>query len=143
MAQTAFEIDQFLSGIYYTIGQPSSYSGVRKLWSDVKKRQSKPRGITLTVVSKWLKEQTTHTIHSTPKTIFSTEHIIVEHIDEQWDSDIIQMDQLAQYNRGYKYILICIDIFSRYAWARPLKFKTSTDVTIAFTDIVKMSGRIC
>jgi transposase InsO family protein len=143
MAHKSFEIDQFLSGIYYTIGQPGSYSGVRKLWNEVKKRQIKPKGITLSVVGKWLKEQTTHNIHSTPTKIFNTEHIIVEHIDDQWDSDIIQMDELAKYNRGYKYILICIDLFSRYAWARPLKFKKSTDVTIAFTDIVKTSGREC
>ena len=53
------------------------------------------------------------------------------------------MDDLVKYNRGYKYILVCIDIFSRYAWARPLKLKTSAAVTIAFTDIVKTSGRVC
>ena len=81
MTQTS-EVDLFLSGIYYTIGQPSSYSGVRKLWNEAKKREHKPQGITLSVVSKWLKEQTTHRIHSSPAKLFDTEHIIVEHIDE-------------------------------------------------------------
>ena len=142
MARTP-EIDLFLSGIYYAIGQPSSYSGIRKLWNEVKNRPRKPQGITLSVVSKWLKEQTTYMIHKSPVKTFDTEHIIVEHIDEQWDSDIIQMDDFAKYNRGYKYILVCIDVFSRFAWARALKFKKSADVTTAFTDIIKTSGRVC
>ena len=71
------EIDLFLRGVYYTLGQPSSYSGLRKLWSEIKKIQPKPPGITLNLVSKWLKEQTTHLIHSTPQRLFKTEHIIV------------------------------------------------------------------
>ena len=137
------EIDLFLRGVYYTLGQPSSYSGLRKLWSEIKKIQLKPPGITLNLVSKWLKEQTTHLIHSTPQRLFKTEHIIVEHIDEQWDSDIIQLDDLARYNKGYKYILICIDIFSRYTWARALKSKRSADVATVFTDIVNTSNRLC
>src|SRR5258708_2393406 len=41
----------------------------------------------------------------------------------------------AAHNEGYKYILVVIDIFSRYAWAEPVKSKSPKDVKPAFERI--------
>ena len=49
--------------------------------------------------------------------------------------------RFARVNRGYKYILVVIDVFSRFAWARPLKTKTGVEVANAFQDIFR-HGRI-
>jgi hypothetical protein len=38
----------------------------------------------------------------------------------------------ANVNDGYKYILTLIDLFSRYAWAEPLKDKSANEVAAAF-----------
>ena len=76
MAHKSFEIDQFLSGIYYTIGQPGSYSGVRKLWNEVKKRQIKPKGITLSVVGKWLKDQETAQMYAPARKTTQTQQFV-------------------------------------------------------------------
>jgi hypothetical protein len=38
-------------------------------------------------------------------------------------------------NKGHCYILTVIDVFSRYAWARPLKTKTGAEMVHAFSDI--------
>jgi len=42
---------------------------------------------------------------------------------DQVQCDLIDMQKLSDMNGGYKYILVCIDIFSRKAWARPLASK--------------------
>ncbi|RYA73623.1 hypothetical protein DD595_24885 [Enterobacter cloacae complex sp. 4DZ3-17B2] len=47
----------------------------------------------------------------------------------------------ADENKGYKYLLTVIDVFSKYAWARPVKRKTGDDVTAAMKSIFEM-GRI-
>ena len=44
-------------------------------------------------------------------------------------------------NDGYKYLLTGIDVFSKYAFAKPLKSKTGQEVASAFAEIFKL-GRI-
>ena len=53
-------------------------------------------------------------------------------IDEQWQADLVEMSKLARHNSGYKYLLVCIDILSKYAWIEPLKTKTGHEIKEAF-----------
>jgi transposase InsO family protein len=61
----------------------------------------------------------------------------VDGIDDQWDVDLMDMQNIAKYNKGYKYILIAIDIFSRYTWAIPVKSKSAKDISEAFVQLLK------
>ena len=47
----------------------------------------------------------------------------------------------ARENAGNRYILMVIDIFSRYGWARPLKRKTPSEVVNALKSVFATSGR--
>ena len=40
--------------------------------------------------------------------------------------DLVDFQKLAKYNKGYKYLLTVIDVFSKYAWVEPLKSKSAT-----------------
>ena len=42
------------------------------------------------------------------------------------------MQSLSKYNKGNKYLLCAIDIFSKYAWVLPLKDKKGTSVVNGF-----------
>ena len=57
-----------------------------------------------------------------------------------WDADLMDMAALAKDNDGYKYVLVCLDVFSRYLWCAPLRTKTGEEVTKAF-EIVLSGGR--
>ena len=46
------------------------------------------------------------------------------------------MQSLSNYNDGVKFLLTCIDTFSKYAWIRPLKNKSGQSVTEAFKSIL-------
>lgn len=46
--------------------------------------------------------------------------------------DITFLDKFGGSNKGYKYILLCVDVFSRYAWGMPLKTKTISEISHAF-----------
>ena len=50
------------------------------------------------------------------------------------------MTILAKSNKGYSYVLVVIDTFSKYAWLRPIKKKQGQSVAAAFKDILKAVG---
>ena len=67
---------------------------------------------------------------------FPTRMVIVSKKDSTWGADIADMKKWEADNDGYNNILTVIDIFTRYAWAVPLKGKSATVVTEAFDKII-------
>jgi len=53
----------------------------------------------------------------------------------------VEMIPYARENKGYKYLLTIIDLFSRYAWAVPIKDKSGKEVKHAFQRIFAQEGR--
>ena len=47
------------------------------------------------------------------------------------------MQSLSKYNKGIKYLLCAIDLFSKYAWVVPIKDKKSVSIADAFQKILK------
>ena len=43
--------------------------------------------------------------------------------DNIWDADLADMQLLSKYNKGIRFLLCVIDIFSKYGWVVPLKDK--------------------
>ena len=59
-------------------------------------------------------------------TKFRTERIKPLYKDETWSADLIDKSSLSIYNINHKFILTVIDIFTKYAWAIPLKNKSGS-----------------
>ena len=51
-------------------------------------------------------------------------------------ADLIDYKKYLWHNRPYRYILVVIDAFSRYAWTRPLKTKTAVESAEALNSIL-------
>ena len=45
----------------------------------------------------------------------------MNHIDEIWCSDLVEMQQFNEWNKGFRYLLMALDILSKYGWIVPLK----------------------
>ena len=56
--------------------------------------------------------------------------------DNIWGVDLADMQSLSKYNKGIKYLLCAIDLFSKYAWVVPLKDKRGISIVNAFQKIV-------
>ena len=52
------------------------------------------------------------------------------------------MESLSSKSKNVKYLLCVIDVFTKYAWVKPLKDKKGKTVLNAFIDIVNESNRI-
>jgi transposase InsO family protein len=66
--------------------------------------------------------------------------VIVGGIDQQWQMDLADMQSTQTFNDGYRYLLVCIDVFSKYAWVVPLKNKTGPTLVEALK-VILTSGR--
>ena len=58
-------------------------------------------------------------------------------IDKIWCSDLVEMQKLSRWNKGYQYLLMVLDVFSKYGWIVPLKNKKGESVAEAFKTIFK------
>ena len=56
--------------------------------------------------------------------------------DNIWGVDLADMQSLSKYNKGIKYLLCAIDLFSKYVWVVPLKDKRGISIVNAFEKII-------
>ena len=61
--------------------------------------------------------------------------------DNIWVVDLADMQLLSKYNKGIRFLLCVIDIFSKYAWVVPLKDKKGISIVKPFQIILKQSNR--
>ena len=57
--------------------------------------------------------------------------------DNIWGVDLADMSLISKFNKGIKYLLCVIDLFSRYSWVAPLKNKKGESVVEGFQIIFK------
>ena len=71
---------------------------------------------------------------------FERKKVIVNHINEIHSTDLVDMTQYSKINKGYKYIFTNIDVFSKIAYAFPLKSKKIQDIKPCFEKIFKKTN---
>ena len=126
-----------LHQLYSTASDPGSYGGVNRLY-----RRAKEVGLNVTKkdVTNYLKNIYAYSLHKPARKHFARNPTYVGCIDRQWQADLADMKDLSRKNNGYKYILTVIDCFSKYAWAIPIKDKTSKTVVDAFKELFRQSA---
>ena len=61
-----------------------------------------------------------------PKKNYPTNKTDVYYIDDIWSLDILDLNDYGpKNNRGYRYVLVTIDNFSKFGWTTPLKNKNA------------------
>ena len=61
--------------------------------------------------------------------------------DNIWGADLADMQLISKFNKGFRFLLCVINIFSKYAWFVPLKDKKGVGSVDAFQKIWDKSGR--
>ena len=61
--------------------------------------------------------------------------------DHIWGYDLADMQLISKYNKGIRYILCAVAIYSVYAWISPLKNKKLISIVNAFQSILTKSKR--
>jgi hypothetical protein len=76
-------------------------------------------------------------LHKPVRHKYPTRKVFARHMNETWAMDLADMSHWKNENDGYTYILMVIDVFTRWAAARPLKTKTGAEVLAAIKDVVE------
>ena len=51
---------------------------------------------------------------------------------------LVDISSLACFNKGYKFLLTCIDVFLKFAWVVPLENKTGESLVNSFQSILDL-----
>ena len=80
-------------------------------------------------------------LHRPVKKKFPRRSVRAKDKDTIWSMDLVDMSEWAKDNDNNKFMLTVVDVFTRFAWARPMKTKSGPDTFAAFIDIVESSKR--
>jgi transposase InsO family protein len=118
-----------MNTFYYTPALPDSFGSVTGL----KRQSAKPKR----KVTDFLVRQDAYTLHRDIKRRFPRRKTLSLGIDDLWQSDLVDLSTLARSNDGYRYLLTCIDVFSKYARVAILKTKAAAVVASAFETLLE------
>ena len=131
-------MEKKLASVYLDPSHPASFAGVDAVYRVIKEQGE--TDISRKDVQDWLSQQDVYTLHKPARRRYKRSRVIVSGINAQFQADLADVQNLSRYNKGYKYLLTCIDVFSKHAWAVPLKTKTGQELVKAFQTILS-SGR--
>ena len=138
--RTAF--DKVLRGKAFNIAKIPKYNGSqRRLASMVYKcfdKKSKGGGVNIEVkhnkqLAKKLNKLIVRNLEK--RTVYSGSK------DNIWGADLADMQLISKFNKGFRFLLCFIDIFSKYAWVVPLKDRKDVSIVDVFQKILDKSGR--
>lgn len=115
-------MEKRLEQLYYGLPAPSAYAGGTRLLQATRKKFHTNK------VIEWLEGQDAHTLHKMVRYRFPRRPYKVFSPYELWEGDLPDFRALKTYNNQYSYLLVVIDVLSKYAWVEPLLNKTSKSV---------------
>jgi len=118
---------------YYTPSMPSSFAGLNAFQRETKHNIKDTKS--------WLSSQDAYTLHKPIRRKFKRRATYAFGVDHLWQADLADFSSLSRYNDGYRFVLVVIDVFSKFCWLRKLKDKSSLSIRDAFHDILLNSLR--
>src|SRR5215470_12101484 len=118
-----------MDAAYYSLSKADSLGSRAGL-----RRQTK---LSDKVISDYLSQQDAYTLHKPVVRRFLRRRTFSKGINDLFQLDLVDVSSLARYNDGHRYLLMCIDVFSKYGRIIPLKTKTAESVRDAFEKILQ------
>lgn len=88
-------------------------------------------------IEKWLQSKSSYTLYRNRRKNFPTNYYRIKSIGELFEADLADVSNLANYNNKYKFLLLAIDVFSKYLYVIPLKNKTASETSAALEKVFK------
>ena len=119
---------------YLDASKPGSYSGLESLHRALKDNR---QPVKRSKLKQWMIAQKTYTRHRSARKKYRRNKVFSSGIDHLWQIDLVDMSYVSKDNKKTKYLLTCIDVFSKHAWVAPLLRKTGLAVMEALKNIFK------
>ena len=125
---------KILAKLYQDPHQPGSLGGVQALYEAA--RVVRP-DISRKDVHRFLEDSRAYTLHKLQPKKFKRRSILSPKPRVILAADLADMRVLSRYNKGYNYILVCIDAFSRFAKALALRRKDAKSMVAAMKTMLE------
>ena len=102
---------------YFDPKHPGSYSSVSGFLKNNKVNKKKFKD--------WAKKEDALTLHKPARKRFPRRRVLVFSTGDLLQIDLMEFQKLSRYNKGFKYVLVGIDVFSKFGYAHALKTKTA------------------
>ena len=123
-----------LAKLYVDPAFSGAYTGQNAFFKAAKERDSTTKR---SAVKKVLKASHSYTLHKPVRKPTKYRRIYSKSINYQFQIDLVDMSAYAKQNNGYKWIITCIDTFSKKLWALKLKNKTAAAVLKALKPLIE------
>ena len=114
---------------YFDAKHPGSFSAVSGFLANNKSVDKKK-------FKQWALGEDTITLHQPSRKRFQRRRVVVFEAGDLIQIDLMDFQSLSRFNRGYNYVLAAIDVFSKFAFAIPIKRKTAKEVLRALKTII-------
>ena len=111
----------------------NNYPGLDKL---VKLAKEKHPEISRREIKTYLDQDTSRQLTKVQHKKPAPGHVVAMVPNELWQMDIFDLSKYMKQNKDYRYILCCIDVFTRKAFCEPMLYKDSEAVTKAFARLL-------
>ena len=93
------------------------------------------------IISLEFNEQLPKELHKPIIRTFKKRKVYSGFKDNIWGADLADLQLIIKFNKGFRFLLCVIHIFSKYAWVVPLKDKKGISIVNAFQKILDKLGR--
>lgn len=131
-----FNMQDKIQGVIhkYFYNPSNGFLSARALHSKIRLKNS---SVKLKHVQEFISNQAVHQIHQRKRIPDQEFNQIRAPGLGQFQLDLLDLSNYARHNKGYRYLLVVEDIYSKYSFVRPLKTKGSTAVLEAMKSIEK------
>ena len=126
-----------LHRLYYDANHPAGFGTANNLYEATKKENV---NISLGLIKKWLTTQKAFSVHKSRRKKFQRRQTVVPGVNHQLQADLVDLSAIKRENSGHKFILTAIDVFSRFAFAVPIKNKSAQEVLRGFEKIISKTN---
>ena len=127
-------MNRLISSVYNNPKSSAYLAGANAVFDEVRKKNA---SVTVQDVQDYLATQETYNLHKPVRRRFTRNKVVARGLNTDFQLDLVDLQKIKRYNKGHAYILTCIDVFSRYAWALPIKDKRPPTVLAAFKKILE------
>lgn len=129
------KLNKKLSKLYNDPNSPAAFAGVDRLWQEAKEKLSKD--ISKEDVQNYLAGHRTYTLMRPRRVRFPRARTVAAGLFTDIQIDLADFQALSRHNRGYRYLLVAIDVLSKQVFVEPVRSKKGEDVTKALHMIIQ------
>ena len=130
-------MEKILKECFYSPDSPAFMSGSAQALSKVIKKTHPDIKVSLKEIQQFLDIQTAYSLHRNARRNYPRNKILAPGPNIQLSADLADFSNIRKKNRGFCFILAVVDVFSKKAFAEPLKSKKASDVAEALSKIFK------